>query len=82
LAEEDKRDMKLYRAKETLIMSELSTYRRKHPYFNRILKDEVIGDFENTNRMLVKETQVDRGMPDYALGFFEFIGTTDDPSIP
>jgi len=73
--------MRLYRANTTFYMGQIDEYSPEDD-FQKIVCGEVIGDFENTTRMLIKETQVPMGLPDSALPYLDFVGVIPDPAIP
>ena len=72
--------MKLWKANQTFWMGEIDVFSPESD-FSRIACGEVIGEFENCNRMLVKERQIPKGLMSYAEQYLTLIGTVADPPV-
>lgn len=69
--------MKNYTANQEFVFGELSLFYKDD--FSLIKKDEVIGDFEDFNGMLVKGIEIAMSMPDYVKDYFTLTSTVPDP---
>jgi len=72
--------VKLWRADRLFFMAELNGFAPRGE-LSRIEKDEVVGEFEGVDMMLVKTQQVARGMPDSVKVQMTMTGTIPDPPI-
>lgn len=73
--------MKLWQANTLFYMAELDQWSGTDSAFSRIAKNEVVGDFEGVQMMLVKTRQIPRALPEYAKQYMSMTGIQADPPI-